>query len=174
MKPNERRKMILEAIKQNDAPLSATALASNFGVTRQVVVGDVSLLRASGHDIIATARGYIIYEPKSAGGYIGTIACRHNEADTAKELHTIIDLGASIINVTVEHEIYGEITGVLNINTHEDADDFLCMVQNSEAKLLLQLSHNGVHLHQIACCDKTHFEQIVQALDAQNFLYNGA
>jgi len=175
MKPNERREKVLEAIKQGGGtiPLSATTLANNFGVSRQVIVGDISLLRAAGHDIIATSRGYIVSEPKEKGQYIGTIVCRHSGEDTAKELYTIIDLGASIINVTVEHEIYGEITGQLNISTYEEADGFIAKIQNADTKLLLTLAHDDVHLHQIACRDKAHFGQVRDALDAQNFLYNG-
>ncbi|MCL2575182.1 MAG: transcription repressor NadR [Defluviitaleaceae bacterium] len=167
---SERREKILEAIKQSNMPISASTLAQDFGVTRQVVVGDVSLLRAAGNEIIATARGYIFPTVKSINQFLGTIACKHDIQDTHKELQTIVSLGATVINVTVEHELYGEITGNLNISTHKDIDEFFGRVNSSKVRLLADLT-DGVHLHQIACRDKEHFEQLQKALEVEGVLY---
>ena len=46
MKANQRRQLILESLKQSSQPISASQLASQFEVSRQVIVGDVALLRA--------------------------------------------------------------------------------------------------------------------------------
>ena len=82
-----RRERILEEIRQAQKPISATVLAEKFNVSRQVVVGDVALLRANGLDIIATARGYMIPEKRNEHQYLGKIACYHRPEETRSELY---------------------------------------------------------------------------------------
>lgn len=60
MHAQERRQEILKLLHQSAHPISASALAERFSVTRQVIVGDIALLRSSGADILATPRGYCI------------------------------------------------------------------------------------------------------------------
>ncbi|MCL2874471.1 MAG: transcription repressor NadR [Defluviitaleaceae bacterium] len=165
-----RRDKILEIINQGDVPVSASSLAKRLNVSRQVIVGDIALLRAQGHEIIATARGYMIPEFRELNQYIGKIACSHSPENTKDELCLIVNMGAVIINVIVEHELYGEITGQLNLRNQDDIDIFLRRVNSSEIKLLSELTM-GVHLHTIACRDKTHFEQVYQTLDKAGYLY---
>jgi len=164
-----RRGKILEIINQGSAPVSASSLAKILSVSRQIIVGDIALLRAQGHEIIATARGYMIPNIRESNQYVGKIACCHSAENTKEELYTIVDLGAVISNVIVEHDLYGEITGQLNIKTRDDVDTFIDMVKSSEVKLLSELK-SGVHLHTISCRDKSHFEQVYNALGAAGFL----
>ena len=173
MEANSRREQVLQTIKQSKAPISASLLAKTLNVSRQVIVGDVALLRAQGNEIIATARGYILPEIRMNNLYLGKIACRHNPESTQLELYTMVDLDAIVINVIVEHELYGEITGQLNFNCREDVDAFINQVISSESKLLSELSM-GVHLHTIGCRDKTHFEQICHELGKAGFLFEGS
>lgn len=44
-------------------PVSASVLAARFSVSRQIIVGDIALLRAGGLDIAATPRGYLLPRP---------------------------------------------------------------------------------------------------------------
>lgn len=169
MDASMRRERIFEIIDKDNAPVSASALAKELSVSRQVIVGDIAILRAQGHEIIATARGYMIPDFRSSNQYVGKIACCHNADNTKAELYTMVDLGATVVNVIVEHEMYGEIVGQLNIKTREDVDVFVDQVESSEAKLLSVLTL-GVHLHTIACCDKAHFEQVYRALKSAGFL----
>jgi len=169
MDATKRRDTILEIINQGNTPVSASALAKTLSVSRQVIVGDIALLRAQGHEIIATARGYMIPEFREPNQYAGKIACCHNAEDTKEELCTMVDLGAVVVNVIVEHDLYGEITGQLNIKTRDDVDVFIGRVKSSEVKLLSELKA-GIHLHTIACRDKTHFGQVCHALGAAGFL----
>ena len=164
-----RREQIIENIIRCDAPVSASALAKALGVSRQIIVGDIAILRAQGRDIIATSRGYVIPTFMEANQYIGKIACCHNADDTLEELYAIVDSGAIVVNVIVEHELYGEIAGQLNIKTRHDADVFVERVNLSKTRLLSALT-SGVHLHTIACRDKAHFEQVYRALEAVGFL----
>ena len=55
-----RRQKIRETLERADHPISATTLAEQLGVSRQIIVGDVDLLRAAGEDISASPRGYLL------------------------------------------------------------------------------------------------------------------
>jgi len=168
MDAEARRKQILTTITKPDALITASMLAKSLNVSRQIIVGDIALLRAQGHEIIATARGYMIPRYKESGQYLGKVACQHSPENTISELYTIVDLGATIINIIVEHELYGEITGNLNLTSRDDVEAFMRKVENLNIKLLSELTF-GIHLHTIACRDKSHFEQVCEALKAEKF-----
>jgi len=167
MDTDSRRKHILNTINNSPAPTSATTLAKSLGVSRQIIVGDVALLRAAGHDIIATARGYILPNFKETNQY--KIVCQHTPEETKSELYTIVDQGATVLNVYVEHEVYGEISGSLNLSTRKDVDIFIERVANSEVKLLSELT-TGIHTHTIACTDKNHFDRVYNALHTVGYI----
>ena len=170
MEADSRREKILHMISRSGSPVSASSLAKDFNVSRQIVVGDVALLRAQGNEIIATARGYMIPGYKETNRYIGKTVCRHAPEDTKTELYTIVDSGAVVVNIIVDHEIYGEITGSLNLTGRNDVDIFMKKVETSENKLLSELT-KGIHLHTIACYDKEHFEKVCLTLKDKGFLY---
>jgi len=167
-----RREQILATIGNSchdDTPVSASKLAADLGVSRQVIVGDVALLRAQGHDIVATARGYVMPQLVQAGYFVGKVACHHDSCDMQAELYTMVDLGVTVTNVIVEHELYGEIAGQLNLKSRADVDQFVAQYESSNMKLLSELS-GGVHLHTLACRNKAHFEQVQQALQTKGYL----
>ena len=56
MHSDERRKAIADVLRASDAPISASALAEKFSVSRQIIVGDIALLRSSGEDTEGGAR----------------------------------------------------------------------------------------------------------------------
>ena len=64
MNSNERREKLLHILKISNKPVKGVDLAKELNVTRQIVVKDIALLRASGIDILATSTGYIIYNIK--------------------------------------------------------------------------------------------------------------
>jgi transcriptional regulator of NAD metabolism len=161
----ERRNQIIEIMKNLDSPVSASALAKQFNVSRQVIVGDIALLRASGINILATPTGYAFENEKEiyAYGYIGTIACRHDDERLIEELYAIVDFGGTIIDVTIEHTAYGQISGQLDISSRLDADLFINKIKISNVKPLSDLT-DGIHLHRIGCRDKSVFDLILSNL----------
>ncbi|QIK87047.1 transcription repressor NadR [Erysipelothrix sp. HDW6B] len=165
MTGEKRRISIVELLmREQKSPLSAQYIASIFKVSRQIIVGDIALLRAQGVKIQATPRGYIINQTDKRPHYIIPVA-HHNE-DTRRELSLLVDNDVSVIDVTVEHPIYGEITGQLNINTHEDIEAFI----NKNGTLLSSLT-DGIHIHTIACNDDAHYQCILKLLRKHNLLY---
>ncbi len=163
----QRREKIKEYLKNVTSPVSASQLASEFKVSRQVIVGDIALLRASGADIVSTPRGYIL--PSSFDGIKRTIASFHKPEDTLKELYTVTDNGGTVQNVIVEHPIYGQLSGELQISSRYDADEFINKVKSSSAQLLSELT-GGIHLHTILCKNQKVFDRIIASLKKEGFL----
>jgi len=169
MDKTQRRKLLFELIKQSKSPISASALSKTLGVSRQVVVGDVALLRAEGSEIIATAQGYMLSGFVTPNQFKGRLACRHSASDAKTELYIIVDSGAIVVDVVVEHEIYGEISGQLNLRDRNDVDVFIAKVESSKIGLLSELTA-GMHLHTVACRDMAHYDDLRRALDSAGFL----
>ena len=163
----QRRSAIYEQLTHADAPISATALAQQFSVTRQVVVGDIALLRAEGHSITATPRGYMI---PAETGLRRTIACHHSGADTQRELFAMVDCGCTVLDVIVEHPVYGQLTAPLALSSRYDVEQFIRRMADSHAQPISALT-GGVHLHTLRCPDRASFERIRAELDRQGLLY---
>ncbi|MEG0157382.1 MAG: transcription repressor NadR, partial [Anaerovoracaceae bacterium] len=152
-----RRETILDLLSSATAPISASALAKELSVSRQVIVGDVALLRATGSPIVATPKGYLLELQKNAFPYIGVLACKHDMAGLKTELYLVVDYGGTIIDVTVDHVIYGQLSGMLNISSRYDADIFIEKVSAEGSKPLSNLTE-GIHLHRIGCKDRQTFD----------------
>lgn len=170
MEGAERRAIILSELSTAEKPISARQFASTFTVSRQIVVGDVALLRAQGHAILATARGYVIETEQDKQRIKRKIVCKHSPERTQEELATIVALGGEVIDVIVEHPIYGELTGGLHIKEDEDIAKFIQRYTLENASLLSELT-TGIHLHTIRCADEKVFARIKQALAEKNLLY---
>ena len=162
MNATERRNAILDALANAGSPLTATSLASMFDVSRQIIVGDISILRASGHFIEATSRGYIMGDNRESFPFIGTIVCKHDSTGVAQELNAIVDCGATCIDVTIDHAVYGELTGKLDISTRFDVQLFAERM-SGEDRPLSTLS-GGLHMHRIGCQSAEMFAQVTSAL----------
>jgi len=125
LESSKRREEVLKAIQQSEKPIKGSYLAKIFGVSRQVIVQDIAILRAGGAEIIATPNGYITPSNFISGKYRRIIACKHWNEETEDELMTIVDLGGTIIDVIVEHEIYGEFKAELMIASPRDVRNFI-------------------------------------------------
>ena len=143
-----RRQEILKALQQSTHPLSASALAKALGVSRQIIVGDVALLRAGGTDIYATPRGYVLV--RSSPGLIRTLACRHTASEMEAELCAMVDHGCTVLDVIVEHPIYGQLTGPLRLSNRYEVSQFIARCREHSAPPLSLLTE-GIHLHTISC-----------------------
>lgn len=165
MTTEERRKAIMETLRASATPCNASVLADTYGVSRQVIVTDIALLRAAGNSINATPRGYML--AREEAGIVRRIACRHNSYDTANELNLIVDNGCTVVDVVVEHPVYGELIGSLQLKSRYDVGQF--MAKSSQSQPLSALT-GGVHLHTVACPDEEAFERICKALAEAGFL----
>lgn len=167
MRAEERRTKIHEVLNTTKQPVSASALASRFSVSRQIIVGDVALLRASGADISATPRGYIFSQTPS--GLVRRIACRHDMSAMRQELYAMVDEGCSVIDVIVEHPIYGQLTGTLQISNRHEVDLFMERCAHSDAQPLSALTE-GIHLHTLSCPNEGALLRVKAALEKFDIL----
>lgn len=145
---HNRRAAMLELLRDRQEPVTGNELAQHFGVSRQVIVQDIALLRAQGADIVATPRGYFYGEMSAPAVFSRRLACRHSPEQTRLELTAMVEAGCRVVDVIVEHPLYGEIRGLLLLNTLADVDEFVHRYQNQEAQLLSSLT-DGVHLHTV-------------------------
>lgn len=168
MESKLRRERILDHLKNQEHPVTGKALADLFSVSRQVIVQDIAVLRASGVKIIATPRGYLTQD-QIFPFYNGIIACRHLQSQIRTELETIVDGGGKVLDVTVEHPLYGEIKGNLMIQTRADVDEFVKKAEETEARPLSTLT-DGVHLHTVQTAEKRFFDNICRDLKEKGLL----
>lgn len=168
MNATERRQAILKRLSA--CPVSASSLAVEFAVSRQVIVGDIALLRAAGAEISATPRGYVIL-PASAG-LIRQVACRHDAAGMEAELNAVVDQGCTVLDVIVEHPIYGQLTGPLQLASRYDVQQFLTKCARSDARPLSDLTE-GIHLHTLACPNPEAYARVRSSLEILGVLLSG-
>nr|WP_089861716.1 transcription repressor NadR [Halanaerobium salsuginis] len=170
MKANQRRKSLLECLKKSAEPIVGSRLAEEFQVSRQVIVQDIALLRAAGEEIIATSQGYLYEKNLRLPTVRISIACQHDDGPALRdELNTIIEYGGRIIDVKVEHPIYGELSGNLLISNQEDINNFIKNYQSNDASLLSVLTE-GVHLHTIEAVNEQVLEKIKTELGNKGYL----
>ena len=167
MNASQRRAHILDYLRAAQAPLSATALAQRLSVSRQIIVGDVALLRASGEGVIATPRGYVLDRPRP--GLTRTVACLHRGEDMERELTLMVDQGCTVENVIVEHPVYGQLTGPLDLSSRYDVAEFIRKVSEQSAKPLSDLT-GGIHLHTLRCPCREAFQRVSAELEEAGFL----
>ncbi|MFC7063307.1 transcription repressor NadR [Halobacillus seohaensis] len=170
IKANERREQILFHLKRSNEPLKGSSLAEQMQVTRQVIVGDVSLLKASGEPIIATSQGYVyITDSTDHLPYKQSIVCRHEAEQTEEELNILVDHGVHVLDVIVEHPVYGDLKARLGVSNRRDVKKFIERVKSSEATFLLELT-GGIHTHTIAASQQEALHDAVEELAKKGIL----
>ena len=168
MHSDERRKAIADVLRAANAPVSASALAEKFSVSRQIIVGDIALLRSSGEEILATPRGYVT--PKEARGIVRRVAVKHMPQEMEVELNTIVDNGCTVIDVIVDHPIYGQLTGPLQLSSRYDVAQFIARSHTAQP---LSVLTGGIHLHTLLCPSEDAYRRVLDALRQAGFLLEG-
>jgi uncharacterized protein len=163
----DRRARLLEILASSAEPVSGHELADQLGVSRQVVVQDCALLRASGNEVLATPRGYIL--PRRQPVVRAVLATRHDRDHMADELTIMVDHGLTVLDVIVEHPVYGELRGSLMMTSRDDVGEFAQRVKSGEVTLLSELS-GGVHLHTVEAPSQQRLDQARKDLRQQGFL----
>lgn len=162
MNNEQRRIEILNELTSANSPISASEFAKEYSVTRQIIVADIALLRASGHPIRAEHKGYVLEKADNDEMY-KRIVVKHGADKTAEELYAVVDNGGKVIDVIIEHFIYGKISAELNLTSRYEVDKFIEKI-SSEGVTPLSLLTGGLHIHTIAVKDMEMFERIVKKL----------
>lgn len=168
MEREERLCRIEEMLKSAQEPISGAALAEELGVSRQAIVQDMAILRNRGLSIRSTPRGYL-FERERTPKVRRILAVRHRREEVYDELVTIVNLGGRVLDVIVDHPIYGEIRGNIEVSTKEEVARFVNILESSNTEPLLQLS-KGFHLHTVEADDEGTLSAIEKALQEKGYL----
>ena len=166
MNGEERRKKIIDLLRQTNTPLSGTQLAKQVGVSRQVIVQDIALLRANAKQIVSTTQGYLLTESAVASRVFKVI---HTDEEVEEELSLIVDCGGTVEDVFVSHKIYDVVKGSMNIRSRLDIRRFMDSLASGKSSLLKNVT-GGYHYHTVTAESEEILDYIHDALKERGFL----
>ena len=166
MNTAQRRTEILKLLQQEEKPVAARAMASQFGVSRQVIVQDIALIRAAGYEIISTNRGYILNQPKTV---CRIFKVQHTDEQLEEELNTIVDLGGCVDNVMIHHRVYGKMEAELALSSRRKVGAFMEDIRSGKSSPLKNITSN-YHYHKVSADSEETLDLIEQELREKGFL----
>lgn len=168
MEGNKRREQLVKILNESSEPVSGGELSRLLGVSRQVIVQDIALLRASDINIFSTMKGYLIYQADKAK-VRRVYKVKHTTEQIEDELCTIVDNGGKILDVQVKHEIYGDIGTTLIIRNRQDVYDFVAKVNEKKIVPLKELT-DGIHQHTVEADTEAALDRIEMKLAEKGYL----
>ena len=166
MKADERRKEIAILLKSNKEPISGGELATRLGVSRQIIVQDIAILKDNGYQIISTHNGYVLLHAPLCERVFKLL---HTTEQTEQELSLIVGLGGMVFDVFVWHKVYGKMEAKLNISTKEHVEKFIDGVRSGKSVELMNIT-GGYHYHTILAENNEVLDRIEQALREKGFI----
>ncbi|MBS4199798.1 transcription repressor NadR [Bacillus sp. FJAT-49732] len=165
-----RREMLLSILKNSQTPITGSKLSQIANVSRQVIVGDITLLKAKDEPIIATSQGYMYMNMNPVNQiFEKTIACLHTREQAEEELNIIVDHGVTVKDVKVEHPVYGDLTASIMVANRQEVQTFLEKIKETNASLLAELTL-GIHLHTLTASSEEAIKKAEAALKAAGIL----
>ena len=166
MTGSKRREELINKIKSSTSPISGKTLAQLYGVSRQVIVQDIALLRTAGYDIISTNRGYLLNAPHTTSR---TFKVSHTDDQTEDELYSIVDLGGTVVNVMVNHRVYGHMEAPLGISSRLKIKEFIDDIKSGKSSPLKNITSN-YHYHTVEADTRETLDIIESALREKGYL----
>ncbi len=166
MKAADRRKAIVNLLLSTNEAISGGKLSEEFGVSRQIIVQDITVLKGSGYDILSTHSGYIIQKSPLKER---VFKLYHTTEQTEDELTTIVNLGGTVVDVFVWHKVYGKMTAPLNIFSSLHIKQFIEGVRSGKSTELMNIT-GGYHYHTVRAESESILDQIGQALLNKNYI----
>lgn len=166
MKVAERRKAIVNLLLSTKEPISGGELAKQFGISRQIIVQDITVLKGTGYEILSTSQGYVMQKsPLSERVF----KLRHTTEETEDELSCIVDLGGAVVDVFVWHKVYGKIEATLNIFSQLQIKQFLEGVRTGQSSELMHIT-GGYHYHTVRADSEAVLDRIEKELIKRNYI----
>ena len=166
MKAQERRKSIVNILLSEDRPIPGGELSEKCGVSRQIIVQDIAVLKGQGFDILSTHNGYIIQKSPLKER---VFKVKHSTEQTEDELSTIVELGGTVVDVFVWHKVYGKVSAVLNISSRHSVDKFIEGVRTGKSSELMNIT-GGYHYHTVRAESVNILDKIEAALRKCGFI----
>lgn len=169
MKAHERRCAIANLLLSESGAVSGSELSKKFGVSRQIIVQDITILKNSGYDILSTHNGYII---QASPLKERVFKLYHTTEQTEDELNTIVDLGGTVVNVFVWHKVYGRVVANLNIFSRLQVKQFIEGVRSGKSTELMNIT-GGYHYHTVRAEKEEVLDAIFLELDKRGYIAQG-
>lgn len=168
MTGQERRDAMIEIIQNSEKPVSGTALAKQFAVSRQVIVQDIALIRAAGYEVLSTHRGYLLGQKNSV---TRIFKVSHTDEEIADELNLIVDLGGKVLDVQINHKVYGRMKADLGIHSRKQVQDFMEEIRSGKSSPLKNITSN-YHYHTVEADSEEVLDLIGKELNKRGYLVN--
>ena len=169
MKAADRRKAIVNLLLSSNEAISGGKLSEEFGVSRQIIVQDITVLKRSGHDILSTHNGYIIQKSPLKERVFKVY---HTTEQTEDELTTIVNHGGTVVDVFVWHKVYGKMTAPLNIFSALHIKQFIEGVRSGKSTELMNIT-GGYHYHTVRAESEDILNRIQNALEERGYIAQG-
>ncbi len=166
MKGKERRKEIVAMITVAEEPVSGSVLSERLGVSRQIIVQDIAVLRAEGYEVLSTHQGYVITKGPFAER---VFKLRHTSEQTEDELSCIVALGGTVVDVFVWHKVYGKIRAGMNIFSERSIAQFMDGIKSGKSRELMHLTE-GYHYHTVRADSEETLDLIEQMLEEKGYI----
>ena len=166
MKVAERRKAIVNLLLSAEEPISGAELAGRFGISRQIIVQDITVLKGTGYEILSTNQGYVMQKSPLKER---VFKVRHTTEETEDELSCIVDLGGTVVDVFVWHKVYGKIEAGLNIFSRLHIKQFLEGVRTGQSTELMHVT-GGYHYHTVRAENESTLDRIETALNERHYI----
>ncbi|WP_406033494.1 3H domain-containing protein [Treponema saccharophilum] len=163
----ERRREIIRILSSSKSPVSGSSLARTLGVSRQVIVTDIALIRATRDDIVSTSAGYTI--PARTEGARKIFKVAHTDEQILDELSSIVERGGRVLDVFIQHKVYGTISAPLNIASKRDVENFLSDLRSGVSTPLKNITGN-FHYHTVEARNEKALSEIEDVLRQKGYL----
>lgn len=171
MRAEERRRPFGSFWQRAKQPVSATAPGGSIlRQPGQIIVGILPCCGRLEQTSPLLPRGYVIL--RETGGLVRQVAVQHDAAGMGEELNAMVDQGCTVLDVIVDHPIYGQLTGPLQLSNRYDVGQFLSRCAQSDARPLSELTE-GIHLHTLSCPDEAAFGRVCRELRRLGVLLEG-
>ena len=166
MKAADRRKAIVNLLLSSNEAISGGKLSEEFGVSRQIIVQDITVLKGTGYDILSTHNGYIIQKSPLKERVFKVY---HTTEETEDELTTIVNLGGTVVDVFVWHKVYGKMTAPLNIFSSLHIKQFIEGVRSGKSTELMNIT-GGYHYHTVRAEKEETLDLIAEVLSKKGYV----
>ena len=165
MKAAERRKAMVALLMAEKEPISGGELSARFGVSRQIIVQDMTVLKGGGYEILSTHKGYLMQKSPLCERIFKVC---HTTAQTEDELNAIVKLGGTVVDVFVWHKVYGKIEASLNIFSELQIRQFIEGVRSGKSVELMNIT-GGYHYHTVRAESENVLDRIEQTLNEKGY-----
>lgn len=169
MKAAERRNAIANFLLSEDKAVSGGELSEKFGVSRQIIVQDITVLKGLGYEILSTHNGYIMQKSPLKER---VLKLHHTTEQTEDELSLIVGLGGTVVDVFVWHKVYGKMEAKLNIFSSLQVKQFIEGVRTGKSSELMNIT-GGYHYHTIRAESEEILDRIENVLKERGYVAPG-